>query len=56
MRKTTMPLTKELWSYNKVNVGDMVTDKKGYYRVLEVIEVESPTIQGTHLEVVDADI
>ena len=51
-----MPLTKELWSYTKVKVNDLVTDNGVYYKVLKVIEVDSPTIQGTHLEVVDADI
>ncbi|MHA2266141.1 MAG: hypothetical protein ACXAEN_27415 [Candidatus Thorarchaeota archaeon] len=53
MRKTTMPLTRELWSYTKVTVGDLVTFKEGYYNVLSVIEVESPAIQGSFLGVVE---
>jgi hypothetical protein len=48
-----MPLTRELWSYTKVTVGDLVTFKEGYYNVLSVIEVESPAIQGSFLGVVE---
>ena len=46
------PLTRELWSYDKVEVGDMVTDGHMQYKVLKVIEIKSPAIQGTHLEIV----
>lgn len=48
------PFTKELWSYTKVKVGDTVTDDGVLnYVVTKVIEVESPAMQGTHLEVLN---
>jgi hypothetical protein len=50
-----MPLTRELWSYTKVSVGDLVTFREGYYKVLSVTEVESPAIQGSHLEVINGE-
>jgi len=45
-------LTKELWSYDKVKVGNVVTDGEKNYVVTKVIAVETPGMQGTHLEVI----
>jgi len=58
MWKVTMvcgPVTKELWAYNKVNAGDVVTDQSVPYTVIKVIKVISPGMQGTHLRKVEEE-